>query len=51
MKVKKILTMNKNSRNGQIVFTLKKMQLKKFGVTPEDFLSFTINKKNRKVKW
>jgi hypothetical protein len=52
MKISKILTVNKNKRNGQIVCTLKKTQLKKMKISPEDFFKkYKITKDKRKVKW
>ena len=52
MKLKKVLTMNQNSRNGQIVFTLKKNQLKKMNISPEDFFKkYIIKKDKRRTTW
>ena len=51
MKLKDLFNTNKNSNNNQIVCTIKKKALQKYGLTAEELMTFKINKSKRKVKW
>jgi len=50
MKLSSIFNLHKNKRNNQFSFSLKKKQMTKYGLSPEQILEFEIKKRRKKRK-